>query len=88
MKDKRKTTETERAKLSGVNCPTCGREMLKTYGPLIQCRDCVYKLKDIMLDEEVCPKCSEMAAKATTISMGLLDEKIICPRCGNFSTVK
>jgi hypothetical protein len=83
-----KTTEADWAKLAGVNCSTYGKELLKVYGPMNQCSDCFYKLKDVMLEEKACPKCSEMAAKATTISMGLLDEKIICPRCGTFSTVK
>ena len=84
---KSQITKADWVKLSGVNCPTCGKELLKTYGPLKQCRECLTKLKDIMLEETVCPKCSEKAAKATVFSNGLLDEKILCPRCGTFSIV-
>ena len=43
MKDKRNTTEAEWAMLSSVNCSTCGKELLKVYGPLNQYRDCFYK---------------------------------------------
>ena len=81
-KKKRRTTKADWDKLGGVTCPTCGRELLKTNGPLRQCRECQVKMKDIMLEETACPRCSGMAVKATAFSGGLMDVKVICHRCG------
>jgi len=72
-------------KLQGVTCPTCGKEILKTYGPLKQCYRCFYREKEVFLEEIECLKCKAPAIKATTISNVLQNEKVICPRCGTFS---
>ena len=84
-KKRNRATKADWSKLAGTTCPTCGKELLRTYRPLKQCRECLTKLKNIMLEETVCPKCSEGAVKATTFSGGLLNEKIICRKCGTFS---
>lgn len=84
-KKRSRTTEDDWGRLAGVTCTTCGKDILKTYGPLKECHKCFYKRKDILLEKIVCPKCSEMVTKVTTLSDGLQDEKIVCPKCGTFS---
>ena len=67
-----------------VRCPTCNRETLKLVGPFSECPRCFAKRRDILIEETKCVKCKERAAKVTTLSQGLLDIKVICPRCGTY----
>jgi hypothetical protein len=69
-------------KLGGVNCPTCHHEILRTFGPFKQCHSCFYKAKETFFEFTTCSKCTERAVKVTTLSDGLLDERVICPNCG------
>lgn len=67
-----------------VRCPTCNRETLKLVGPFSECSRCFAKRRDILIEETKCVKCKERAAKVTTLSQGLLEIKVICPRCGTY----
>jgi len=84
-KKRSRTTKAEWEKLAGVNCSSCGKEILKTYGPFKQCYRCFNKEKGIFLEEIECPKCRGGAAKVTTLSNGLQGEKVICPHCGTYA---
>lgn len=84
MATKVRMTNEDWDKLAGVSCSSCGKEILKTYGPFKQCYRCFYKRKDTWLEETKCQKCERVALKVTTLSEGLQTDKVICPNCGTY----
>lgn len=66
----------------GEPCPTCGTRVLRLFGPLRQCRGCLAKEHNVVVEEVNCPKCSSQAALVTSLLDGGATSKIICPECG------
>lgn len=82
---RRKTTNADWGKAAGEKCPTCGKETLRLFGDLKQCKQCFYKEKGWTFDETTCEKCEERAVKVTALSFGVTEIKIICPKCGTYA---
>lgn len=72
-------------KAAGIKCPTCGNEIFRTYGPLKQCLRCLSKEVEVLLEQIECSKCKGEAVLVSHLSLGLLDQKVICSNCGSYA---